>query len=227
MADSTDAALPTIELLYQYKGCPVRVTMFDPVFRDRVGRYPGVLTEVSEGALTVECLSVPHGAPPGIHVTLELIHDGNLLWCHAHLQGASENQPARLHLSLPMEIQTGQRRRSPRVDAYVPVHYLVGDSRTPVQGVMVDIGAGGTAIEGAASLMRGQIVTLVFSLGSGLFFHDIEAEVLRSTFTRSGTWVAGLRFISLSPEQEHHLEHWIRQRSAVHRGTGSSSLFGT
>lgn len=209
MADSDSPAIAATKVLQQCRRRPVRVSLFDPVYLDRVGRYPGILAQVQPHCLEVECLDNPPSAPAGTRATLEVIKDGQLLWCHTYLQQGQDDQPYTLWLTPPHLVQSAQRRNSPRIDTYVPVHLVLDGTTTAIQGVIIDIGTGGAAVQSAAALSEGQRVALVFALGSGMFFEDIQAVVLRATALRTGNYTAGLRFENLNPVQERLLTQWV------------------
>lgn len=209
---STDSAFSVTEFLKQCKGRPVRVSLFHPVYKDRVGRYPGILIKVLTDSLWVECLDAPPASPPGTKVTLELANQGEVFWCHTTLQPGFADSPHRLLLAWPETIQLTQRRESPRVDTNVPVHYVEEGASQPVRGVIINLSEGGAALQGPTALTCGQTVSLFFSLGSGLFLQDIRAEVLRCNSTLSGNWISGLRFRDLTPEQLQSVSGWVRRR---------------
>lgn|GEM_PF-6716967 len=209
---SLDSAFSVTDFLSQCQGRPIRVSLFSPVYKDCLGRYPGILIKVLTDSLWVDCLDAPPTSPVGTRVTLEFVHQGEIFWCHASLLAGFADAPNTLHLSWPDSVQVTQRRQSPRVDTNVPVHYLAdGDSR-PAQGVIINLSEGGAALQGPTPLTPEQSVALVFSLGSGLFLQDIRAKVLRCNATQSGTWLSGLQFQELTAEQFASISSWVRRR---------------
>lgn len=215
MSQNAGPAAPLKELLPRFRGCPVRVSLFDPLYGDRLGRYTGLLINVLPDSLRVDCLESLPAVLPDALVTLELVHGGQFYWCHTRLLVAFPHGSHQLQLSWPERLQTAQQRRHPRVDTSLPVHYTVGESQTIRQGVVVNISAGGVALEGAEQLAPGDLVSLVFALGSGLSFQEIRAEVVRSTATRTGSWSSGMQFVGLRPEQERQLMQWVATRLAA------------
>lgn len=201
------------EMLLQCTGCPIRVSIFDPEYPDCLGRYLGVLAEVSSERLLVDCVDLPERLPQQARVTLEIRRQGSLFWCHSRFSSLTGDRGShQLCLQWPASVQSTQRRAFPRVDVHLPVFYGVLGRITAEPGFIIDIGAGGIALQGAIGLSPQEKITLVFSLGSGLFFQDITADVVRSACSSTGVWVSGLSFRGLSPEQKQLLEQWVDQR---------------
>lgn len=204
-----------VDVLAQCRGRPVRLSLFDPIYRERVGRYSGMLTDVTEDYLELELVDLNEPAAPGTLATLELTRDGQVFWCHSALALAQPAASYAVRLVWPHAVQTVQRRGAPRVEVNVPLHYVTEGSNLPGEAVMTDISKGGAAIAGKGSVAPGDSISLVFALGSGLFFQDIKARILRVSYGRSGQWTAGLQFVALTAEQERLLADWIRRQYAL------------
>jgi hypothetical protein len=212
MADSVTHAYPLRETLISCKNHPVRVSLFEPVGRERIARYPGVLAQVDETGVSVACFDVPVNVPAGTAATLEVACRGTVYWCHTETADGPCFVPNSIKLAWPATVQTGQQRRAPRVETNLPVHYFVPGSDRPHSVVMLNISTGGAALRGAEPISLGLQLALAFGLGSGLFFQDIEAEVLRVTATHDGGWIAGVRFVSLTADQQANLDQWVTER---------------
>ncbi|HYF92302.1 MAG TPA: PilZ domain-containing protein [Symbiobacteriaceae bacterium] len=213
MAETLKPNISAMELLLQCKGRPVRVCLFDPIYKDRLGRYPGILAKVSTDSIRIDCLDAPPAVPAETAATVELVCEGKILWCHTSTLPDYDHIPYSLRLGRPEKLQTEQQRRSLRAEAYLPVHYLVPGRSEALQGVILNISTSGAALQGAAPLRIGDVIALVFSLGSGLYFQDVQAEVLRCTSTRAGLWITGLRFLTLETERVGKLSDWVKRHA--------------
>lgn len=213
MAGPSNSELSLMESLLSYEGRPVRVSLFDAEYKDCFGRYRGILVEVLPDLLSVDCLDIPPAVPAGTSATVELARDGKLQWCHTVTRPHLLQPPHVLHLAWPNAIQTEQQRRSVRADANLMVHYLADGSSVPMTGLILNLSVGGAALQGLNPFKLGQILCLIFSLGSGLFFQDVRAEVVRVSSTRAGSWVAGLRFLDLRPDMAEALGRWVSKHA--------------
>lgn len=207
----------TRDILLRCAGRPVRVGLFDAQYPDRVGRFLGVLSEVCRTELVVECMNVSASVPVGTRATLEVLWERELIWCHTSLFKRHKEYPDRLYLAWPEAIQNSQRRSAPRVDVHLPVHYVVEGEEDVRQGLIEDIGTGGVAMVCPEPLDPGQVLHLVFALGSGLYFQDIQALVLRATPTREGKWLTGIQFTQMSQDQRRLLTSWVARKAGQGR----------
>lgn len=207
---SSPEAVAVLQLLQPLGRQAVRVTVMDPTSRERVFRVAGVLVCVSTDLLSVECTHPCPTFPPEAPSTLEILTSGEILFCHTRLHPVQEGR-GRLDLVPPESIQTEQRRKYPRVDLSVPVHVVTGPSGKVLQAQLRDLSAGGAALALQSFLEPGSLVGLVFTLGSGLFFEDLEGEVLRCTPSQSGGWLVGLQF-TCNDEKRDLLANWVNRR---------------
>jgi hypothetical protein len=212
VTDSIPLVNDAPEILRECKGRPVRVSLFDPVYLNRLGRFPGILASTSPDALEVECMSPPPIVGPNTPATFEVLYAGDVLWCHTWVIDRERLSTGQIWLKWPEGMQTAQRRNNARVDAHLPIHFL-RDGAAPAVGLVMDISEGGLAMQSQVPLEVGERVSLIFSLGSGLFFQDIQAVVLRTSAARNGLWVMGVRFEFVAPEQQALVTKWIRTRA--------------
>lgn len=191
-------------------GHPVRVTVMDPKSNERLNRVSGVLTAVDRAGLTVDCVQAISLMPASSPVTVEILEEGNLYFFHTSFnpEGTGREQ---LRLKLPSLVQTTQRRRYPRVDLDIPVHVMVNDGSQAVAAVLRDISAGGASLRFEKPIPEYQRVNLVFHLGTGLFFQNLEAETVRCTGTVDGVYIVALRFFC-QPDQEVALAAWVNRQ---------------
>lgn len=183
-----------VQMLRPMCSHPVRITVMDPQSRERLFRTAGVLMKVDEDLLAVECLHPTPALPILAPATLEVLSGPEILFCHTTLSQTPSLRLGRLHLVLPAAVQTEQRRRFPRVDLSVPVHVMVHRTGKALEGELRDLSAGGAAVALDEQVEVGDQIAMVFNLGSGLFFEDLEGAVVRCTPSRSDGWVAGIQF---------------------------------
>ncbi len=188
-------------------GFPARVTLENPAAAERTVRIPGLIRRVSATGITVDLLfpmTVPYTGAP---VVLEVISRTALLQCFTVIQHT--DSPQCVHLRLPDELHSVQRRRSPRVEvillATIAEHLGCGNC-IPVK--VNNLSIGGAAIQIHRPMDVGSPVTLNLS-ATGLSPAEVSARVVRCTPTPSGAWVAGLAFGDLTPEQGQQLNQFI------------------
>ncbi len=209
MAEQTKVMAGETALFEQFRamqGQPVRVTVLFPVTRERLTRLPGMLVAVSDGALVVDCTNLFVSIPDQAPVTIEFLVSGKLFWCHTILVKVDETQ--RLYLKLPDMLQEQQRRRYPRVDINVSVRLITHDGSINMPAILRDISAGGAYMETTQPIEPGNQVTLVFPLGTGMMFNNIEVEALRCTRLKTESFVVATRFCC-SQQQQDELAAWV------------------
>jgi c-di-GMP-binding flagellar brake protein YcgR len=216
MADEVCESTVAPQIVWeQMTGQPVRVSVLDPTSRERLMRLPGVLAKVDDQGLTVECLQAVGSLPDGGPVTVEVLAKGQLFWFHAALR----QEPAPrgwIYLTTPTQVQNVQRRRHHRVDVEAPVTLVpLGEESHTVHGVLRDISASGAALRAEASLPEGKRVQVAFSLGSGLYFNKLEANVVRCSAVGDGWYVLALHFDQTEAQQK-LLEDWVHRQMQAH-----------
>ncbi|MFZ5817402.1 MAG: PilZ domain-containing protein [Bacillota bacterium] len=197
--------------LESLRGQPVRITLLDAASRERAGRVHGVLTVVRQTGLTVECVDSVPGTPEGAPLALEAMTRGLQTWFHTNLAATARPGALQLQLALPQKVQTIQRRQFPRVDFHARVHLVVKATGRVVEGALRDLSAGGASIRLSGEVGPGEIVQLMFSLGSGLFFESLTGEILRCHRGPDGSSIVGMRF-QCSAEQQALLAQWVNER---------------
>lgn len=202
---------PVVDQMSELLGYPVRVTVMEPISHERQTRVAGVLAAVTAAGIVVESAGTMPLFPAEAPATVEVLHGGSLYWCHTKVQPGAAGQYRSMYLALPVEVQTTQRRRFPRVDLDMTVHVLVHDGPRVLEGAIRDISAGGAAVHLTDSLTEGQSVGLVFELGSGLYFQDLGSRVVRCTGTADGSYVVGLEFVCLA-HQRAALAAWVNRQ---------------
>lgn len=200
----------TVQQLSGLCGHPVRLTILDPLSNERISRISGLLVQVENARIAVDCLSHVPGLPESAPVTLEVLHQGLL---HVGKSALCPRQDGwqRLYLEVPEALQTVHRRQHPRVDLAIPVHVVVNIGTQVLSAVLRDISAGGASLQVGQMLPAAQRVALVFELGSGLFFEDMEAETVRSVATTDGQYIVAVRFFCQA-DQEAALAAWVSRQ---------------
>lgn len=198
------------EHLNALRGQPVRITLFDAA-GERSARLHGVLAAVHETELTVECVDSVAAMPEGTLMTVEALVRGMQTWFDTRLVTGVRRSGSKLQLRVPEKLQTAQRRLHPRIDYEAPLHLVVKRTGQVIRGVLRDLSAGGASVRLASPVPPGETVQLVFNLGSGLFFENLEGDLLRLSTLPDGSAVVGLQF-RISTEQQALLAQWVNQR---------------
>lgn len=210
-ADATSVTSGGFDHLASLRGQPVRLTLLDAASRERSARLHGVLTGVSQAELTIDCVDAVPTLSEGSPLAVEAMVRGVQTWFSTHLVTAVRRSAPQLRLRVPEKVQTVQRRQHPRIDFEAPVHLVLKRTGQVVQGTLRDLSAGGASIRIPAPVVAGEVLQLVFKLGSGLFFENLEGHVLRSAPLPDGSAVVGLQF-RCSQEQQALLAQWVTQR---------------
>lgn len=202
---------PILEHLVTLGGQPVRVTLLDASSRERTARLHGVLTSIRGTGLTIECVDSVPALVEGTPMAVEAMVKGVQTWFHTSLTSTVRRAASQILLRLPEKVQTIQRRQHPRVDFDAPVHLVLKGIGQVIKGTLRDLSAGGASIRLSGPVVSGEIVQLIFNLGSGLFFENLEGEVLRCAPVPDGSMIVGLQF-RCSDEQRDLLAQWVNQR---------------
>lgn len=198
---------PLLAELRVLSGFPARITMENAGAPERTVKIPGVIRKVSVTGVTLDLLfpmTMPHiGAP----VVLEVISRTALLQCFTAIQHT--DNPQCIHLRLPDEVHTVQRRRSPRVDLAVLAAITETNGTAPSIAVQLqNLSAGGAAVRLDHPFDVGSRLILNLT-ATGLNPAEVHGEVVRCTPTPAGAWVVGLAFIDLTPTQVEQLNQFV------------------
>jgi hypothetical protein len=191
-------------------GRPVRVNFVNEAADERTGRIFGGLERAeADTGLRICYVGPAISARPGSRVVVEVLVDGDLLLVYTTVIDCP--RPGTLRLHWPTEVHTEQRRRHPRSEADVPVHFVLTGSQVVQSGQVENISAGGMAFHTNMPLPPGAEIKVTFGLGSGFFFQGARARVLRSgPSLRSGFRIA-IQFTGLSDGDVQRLSTWIQK----------------
>lgn len=209
----TAARSHSSRLLESALGQPVRVTFFAAGSEQRHALAHGLLERVVDGKeIRITCTERLAGIEVGDRAVVEVLFEGALLLLFAELQAQPRSD--QLCVTWPGEVQTQQRRRHPRVDVRLPVHFLRPTEASPQRGEIENLSAGGMAVVTTTPLNVGESLFLAFGPGSGHFFQKVEANVVRVTPVVGAElhYRVGLQFTGLESEAEVMLSEWIRSQ---------------
>ncbi|HYG59478.1 MAG TPA: PilZ domain-containing protein [Symbiobacteriaceae bacterium] len=196
------------ELIQACSGHPVRVSFLHGETRERASQVIGGVGSVrAEEGLTISCVgSVPQLAEDD-GVVAEVLVEGVLLLLFARVVGLP--RPREILLSWPREVRTEQRRQHPRIDTSLPLHFQIDGQGEIHRGHIDNISAGGLSFITHVAIPADCHLSLAFGIGSGFYFHNAGARVLRTTASfRSGLRVA-VQFEGMEREEIDHLSGWI------------------
>lgn len=195
-----------IEVLQPLVGRPIRITITDGTHRERIFRTTGVLESLADSGIEAFVLE-PMGFDQEMTITVEGLTHGEVLWFHT---GMLIRKGQTLRLRYPSQVFTSERRQMTRVDIEIPVH-VSGLGEIPVAAFIRDISAGGASLRSPVPAVSGQAISLVFSLGSGFYFQNLLAEVVRCSEASESVYSIGVRFRD-GAFQQVELEEWIHRR---------------
>lgn len=194
------------------QGQPVRVTILNAAGERRC-RVNGSIRTATDETWTVDLIDP---VPPLVlrtPVALEILVQGDLLWTTTWLRAETTGLVTTLHLVAPSTIHRGQRRAYPRVDLSLPVHIKREPAGELVAAQLRDLSAGGASFQAEGSLVVGEQVQLVLSLGSGFYFQNLKAEVVRGPSDGSHPRTFAVRF-QCDEHQQALLAGWVARQLA-------------
>jgi c-di-GMP-binding flagellar brake protein YcgR len=210
-ANATTETDQVLAHLTALRGQPVRLTLLEANSRERYARLHGVLIAVRGTELTIDCVDSVPALPEGTPVAVEAMVRGVQTWFNTHLSSKVRRSAPQLMLVLPEKLQQVQRRLHPRVDLEGPVHVVVKRTGQVIAATLRDISAGGASIRLPSAVEVGEMIQLIFNLGSGLAFENLKGEVVRCNAAADGGAIIGLMF-RCSDEQRETLSQWVNQR---------------
>lgn len=197
--------------LGEMSGQRVRITVLDPVSRERYMRFPGVINGMTSSTLSVDCWQAIPGFAEGTPVTLAISLSGQMVRMHSIVQGCEPARLSRLLLDLPTDLETMEQRRHTRVEVKSPIRLVTEAEGHIVHGILRDLSTGGAALRTEEPLSPGMRVCASFSLSTGLIFGGLDAQVVRSSATGDGFYVLAVQF-DHSPEKQSLLETYVQSR---------------
>ena len=156
-------------------------------------------------------LANPDRNPP---VTIALLHDASqirsILGAGAHfiLTKPITREQAQNTLRAATALLKRERRQSFRVAIQAPVSIRIDDSNT-VEGILLDLSAGGMDILAAKPLPSGALFRVSFELPEG--GAGIEGEVEVAWSTANGQ--TGLRFCDMDEKMREEMGEWLATRA--------------
>ncbi|MFZ5826635.1 MAG: PilZ domain-containing protein [Bacillota bacterium] len=197
--------------LMEMSGERVRLTVLDPISRERYMRFPGMLSGITASALSVECWQTVPVFPPGTPVTMEVVTNGQILRIQSAVQSCEPDRWSWLQLDMPANLETVEYRRHARVEVKSPIHLITEGEGHAVYGFLRDLSAGGAALRTEEPLSPGVRVQASLSLSTGLILERLDAEVVRCSETGDGFYVLAVQF-DYSPEKQALLESYVKGR---------------
>lgn len=175
--------------------------------RQQMTTLPCLVRKAGPAGIVVEVEGVPSLPKAGSAVILEVVEPKALLQCFTQVQSVGPG--SRLVLRTPELPHVLQRRRFPRVELFLGISGSTADrpiDQLPAQ--MINLSIDGAACVIAEPLSPGNSLRLHLA-AIGLHPPEVETTIIRCTPTPSHLWVIGVRFQSLSTEQEIYLGKYI------------------
>lgn len=202
-----------IELVRECAGRPARVSLFVPGTAQLLARIHGGIDEVEpQRAIAIDCHGEVARVPSGCPAVVEVMVRGELILLYTTLQRADGLHA--LVLNWPQEVRTQQRRKHPRVDVELPLHFIVGGVPPTRQGMMKNLSAGGLAFTTPEPIVAESELSIAFGLGSGFYLNSIQAHVVRCTALTEGGYQVAVCFVDLPSDTFTPLKEWVQKRLA-------------
>lgn len=173
-----------------------------------VTEIPGFVEQVSTSCLTVGLAAPLPRMDPRTRFGVEIMAGPGILRFQVPAARTPEPGANRLHLVLPRQIESVQRRKFSRVKFTAAVAFSSGASPSDGEhggvGTAVDLSAGGMRMVTQMPVRYGDTLSLNFHSPEGTTYRGVLARVVRAQFVESKYQVA-LRFFDLSETVENQL----------------------
>lgn len=199
----TEHRLAWVEASQGLQGAPARILFLATESGRAYARAAGIMERISESGADLLLMEEAPERPSEL-VMLQILAGEELIWARCEVVEQSLHH---YRLRLLEEPWVGQRRRHQRFEIDLAVSIL-GLQGGPVEGRLTDISQGGAAIRSPVGTTVGSQIQLVFQLGTGLFFEDVLASVVRVQRLEE-SFLIGLSF-EAPPRVLAKLEEWAK-----------------
>jgi c-di-GMP-binding flagellar brake protein YcgR len=168
----------------------------------------GTLEDVQPTGLTVGLTAPLPALPSGTPLWVEVVSGPGVVRFQTEAPAPVALPHVLLHLPIPRQVESVQRRQFSRVPVDIQVAFATGMlGGTPVSGFgqTLDLSAGGMAFLTTTPLTKGQPVFLTFKTPDDLQYRALSAIILRASPDARGRYRVAVRFDGLPQQTENNL----------------------
>jgi hypothetical protein len=211
---SSTLAQSAYDLLLGMRSVAVTVLFLDLTNPDRpVSEVPGFVETVTTSCIIVGLTSPLPTLSERTRFGVEVMAGSGILRFQSLPHTPPEEGAQRVHLTLPRQIESVQRRKFSRVALTTAVAFSAmpdgpGAQQQSGIGQSCDLSAGGLRFTTPAPVGYGQVLSLGFNTPDGMSYRNVQGKVVRVQPGGSRQNVA-VTFQNLSAEEEDQLVHTV------------------